>query len=129
MVNVKSTGWVGWIYFASAMLLIAGGLQVVAGLAGIFNPGFYTVTEAGNIIAFDYATWGWIHLLLGVGLIATGVGLSTGRTWARMAALVLSVLAAIAQLAFISVYPLWSIAALIIIGFVIYAITLHGDEA
>lgn len=129
MVNVKSTGWVGWIYFASAMLFIAGGLQVVAGLAGIFNPGFYAVTDAGNIIAFDYSTWGWIHLLLGVGLIATGAGLSTGRTWARMLAIVLAVLAAIAQLAFISVYPLWSIIALIVLGFVIYAVTLHGDEA
>ncbi len=128
MVEIKPTGWVGWVYFAAAMLLIAGAIGIVAGLTGIFNTNFYEVTQTGELIAFNYTTWGWIHLILGIGVVIAGVGLALGKTWAQIAAFVLIVLAAIAHLAFIAVYPLWSITALIISGFVLYAITVHGNE-
>jgi len=128
MVNVKPTGWIGWIYFTAALLIIIGGLQIIAGLTGIFNPNFYEVTQTGSLIAFNFTTWGWIHLLLGVGVLASGAGLALGKTWAQIIGGVLVVLVAIAQLAFIAVYPFWSVSVLIISIFVLYAITVHGDE-
>lgn len=128
MVKNKPTGWIGWVYFTAALLIIIGGVQIIAGLTGIFNPNFYAITQTGALIAFNFTTWGWVHLLLGIGVLASGVGLAMGRTWAQVTGGMLVVLVAIAQLAFIAVYPFWSIAVLVISGFVLYAITVHGNE-
>lgn len=125
--KVTVSGWVGWIFFASAMLLILGGIQVIAGLVGIFNPDFYVSTAAG-LIAFNYTTWGWVHLILGVVALAVGVGILTGNTLARALAVFVTALSMLGNIAFLSAYPLWSILALVVGGFVIYALTMHGDE-
>lgn len=121
------SGWAGWIYFASFMLMLLGGLQILSGLAGIFNDEFFVVT-ANSLMVFDFTIWGWINLLLGIGLVVVGIALLAGNIWARIIATGLTVLSAIAQLGFINAYPLWSIIALIIDGLVIYALTMHGGE-
>lgn len=123
----EPTGWVGWVYFAGALLLALGGLQIIAGLVALFKQDFYVATQSG-LIAFNYTTWGWVHLILGVVAMLTAFGLWTGATWARMVAVIATVLVMIDQLAFLSAYPLWSIVGLVISGFVLYAITMHGSE-
>lgn len=128
MVEKGSTGWVGWVYFAGALLLLNGGIQIVAGLTGIFNTNFY-VAYNGYALAFNYTTWGWIHLLFGLLVLTAGIGLINGRTWARLFTIILVVIAAISHVAFLSVYPWWSIILLVIDGLILYAVTMHGDEA
>ncbi len=86
-----TTGWVGWIYFASTMLLIVGGLQIVAGLVALLNHGFYLLTEQG-LVVWNYATWGWIHLAVGALLIIAALAVMNGRTWARVLASLIVVL-------------------------------------
>jgi hypothetical protein len=108
--------------------MIAGGIEVIAGLTGIFNTNFYAVTTGGHLVAFDFVTWGWVHLVLGIIVCGAGVALALGQVWAQIVAVIVTVLAAIANLASIGIYPLWSIIALIINGLVIYAITIHGHE-
>lgn len=102
MVERKSTGWVGWIFFASALMMLAGGLNILAGLTGIFNGNFYAST-GGELIVFNYASWGWIHLLLGVAVLAAGTALLAGKTWARIVAAVLAVVSIVAHVAFTSI--------------------------
>lgn len=121
------TGWVGWVYFASFMLLLTGVFQVIMGFTALLNDKFYVVT-ANTLVAFDIRTWGWIHLLLGLLMVIVGVSLFAGRMWARVTAIILASLNFIAQFAFISVYPWWSIIAMLLDVFVIYALTVHGDE-
>ncbi len=127
MANTKPTGWVGWVYFASAMLLVAGGLQAIAGLVALFKDNYYVVSEKA-LLAFNYTTWGWLHLALGVLLFAAGVSIMNGNAWGRVVGVFLAVLAAVGNLAFLSAYPLWSIIAVIIDVLVIYALTMHGTE-
>lgn len=121
------SGWVGWVYFASFMLILAGVFQVIMGFTALLNDQFYVVT-ANNLLAFDITTWGWIHLLLGLTMVIIGISLFAGRTWARITAIVLVSLNFIGQFAFIGVYPWWSITAMIIDVLVIYALTVHGEE-
>lgn len=127
MAQKVTTGWVGWAYFAAALLLVAGGMQVIAGFVGIFDEDFYLATGAG-LIAFNYTTWGWIHLVLGVVALATGAGILAGATWARVVGVIITILVMLGNVAFITAYPLWSIFSLILGGLIIYALTLHGDE-
>ena len=121
------TGWVGWVYFAGAMMLLLGGLQALAGLVALFNDDFFVVTQNG-LIALNFTAWGWIHLILGVVIFAAGIAVLAGNIWGRLIGVFLAVLSAIANLGFITAYPLWSIVGLIIDGFVIYALTMHGME-
>lgn len=127
MVEKRSTGWVGWIYFASILMMLAGGLNIIAGLTGIFNGDFYASVN-GHLIVFDYTTWGWIHLAVGAVVLAAGIGLLTGQLWARLAAAIVVVISIFANVAFLPVYPWWSTIVLIIDALVLYAITMHGDE-
>ena len=123
----QTTGWVGWIYFASLMMMIVGGLQAIAGLIGILQPEFYIATGTGVVI-WDFNTWGWIHLGVGILLVITGIALLSGRMWARVLASIIVVLSAIDNIVFLPAYPIWSIIALIINGLILYALTVHGKE-
>lgn len=123
----KTTGWVGWIYFAALMLLFAGIFQLISGMTALLNKTFYAANN-GTIVVFDIATWGWIHLLLGLFLVCTGIALFSGSQWARVIAIILAAFNFIAQFAFIGSYPIWSIIIMILDIIVIYALTIHGGE-
>ena len=43
--------------------------------------------RSGGIIVWDVSSWGWIHFILGIVLILTGLGLWAGQEWARWAGL------------------------------------------
>jgi hypothetical protein len=122
------TGWVGMIAFAAAMMIMIGTFHAISGLVAIFDDGYYLVASDGLLIPFDYTAWGWVHLLLGALLVAGGAALLSGRRWARVLAVVLAVISAFANFAFISSYPVWSSIMLAVDVLVIWAVTVHGDE-
>src|SRR5215213_3727549 len=111
--NQEVTGWVGWLYFAGFMMVIAGILQSIAGLTALLNDTFY-VKAQGSLLVLDYTQWGWVHLLMGIILIVAGTSLFNGRTWARVLGVLLVGLNLLAQFAFLSAYPIWSVIAIII---------------
>ena len=123
-----ATGWTGWVVFASVMMFLLGSLQAVEGLVAIFDDGFYHVTKSGLVVNVDYAAWGWTHLLLGVLIIISGLGVLTGNAAARTVGVVLAGLSALVNLAFIEAYPFWSVIAITIDVLVIYALIVHGRE-
>ena len=125
--NNGATGWVGWIAFAGIMLILGGIFQFIVGLTAIFNPHWF-VASGGQVLVFDIATWGWIHLLLGLLLGFTGASLFSGSTAGRTIAAIVAGISAIANVAFLSVYPLWSIVVITVDILIIYALTVHGGE-
>ena len=124
----EATGWaVGFILFAAIMMIMAGVFQALAGLVAIFENEFYVPTR-NYIFQFDATTWGWTHLLIGLLVAFAGWGLLSGRTWARVVALTLAVISAIANFAFIPYYPFWSLLIITLDIFVIWAVAAHGGE-
>ncbi len=121
------SGWVGWGYFASLMMMMLGGFQAIAGLVAIFKDDFYVVTSH-SLVAFNYTTWGWIDLVMGIVIFLAGVALLSGAMWARVIATVLAALSLFANMGFMDAYPLWSILMIVVDVLVIYALTVHGDE-
>ena len=83
----------GTAVFAGVLLIIAGAFQALEALAAIVNDK-YLVVLPQYIYAFDLTLWGWIHLLVGLGLLAIGIALLRGQTWARMAGIVTAVTSA-----------------------------------
>ena len=123
-----SSGWAtGLIVFAGVMMIMAGAFQAIAGLVALLEDEFYVATR-NYLLEFDATSWGWIHLLLGLLVAFAGYGLLSGKTWARVVALTLAVLSAIANFLFIPYYPFWALLLITLDVFVIWAITAHGGE-
>ena len=122
------TGWAGWIVFAGAMLILMGIFQAIEGLVALFRNDYYAVPASGLVINVDYNTWGWVHLILGVIAVLVGFGLVAGNIVARVVGVILAVISAVLNLAFIAAYPVWSTIVIAIDVIIIYAIIVHGRE-
>lgn len=124
----EPTGWVGWILFAGVMFILVGSFQAIAGLVGIFNDKVYVVPSKDLVVNVDYTTWGWVHLVLGVLAIGAGLGVMAGQMWARVYGIVLAGVSALANLAFLSAYPIWCTMMITMDVLVIWALSVHGRE-
>lgn len=123
-----ATAWVGWAVFAGFMMMISGLFQAVAGLTGLLKHSWFVVSSTDQLLVFNYQTWGWINLLIGIFILLAGVSVLHGSVWARIVGVLLAASSAVASLVSINQYPIWSIIIITIDVLVIYALTVHGGE-
>jgi hypothetical protein len=124
----QPTAWVGLIVFGGVMMLMMGGFQIIMGIVALVRDEYYLVTRSGLLFTFDFTVWGWIHLVIGVAAVAAGFGVLMGAMWARVIGIVIAVVSALANIAFLSAYPIWSLIVIAADVLVIYALTVHGAE-
>jgi hypothetical protein len=125
--GAQPTGWVGWILFAACIMVVSGMFSILEGLAGIFRDETFFISN-GEVLVFNYRAWGWIHLLIGIGLVIVGIALYRGSTVARVAAIVLVGLNLLAQFTWIGAHPWWSVIIITLDVLIIYALVVHGEE-
>jgi hypothetical protein len=124
----RSTAWVGFIVFGGIMLMMLGGFQVMQGFVAILRDEYYHVTRTGLLITMDYTAWGWTHLVIGLIAVVAGIGILAGQMWARVIGVIIAVFSALANLAFLSAYPIWSTIVIATDVLIIYALVAHGRE-
>jgi len=117
----------GLIVFAGVLMIVAGGFQALAGLVTLFEDEFY-VNTPNYLLEFDATSWGWIHLLLGLLVVFAGFAVLSGQTWGRVVGIILAVLSAFANFAFIPYYPFWSMTVIALDIFIIWALAAHGRD-
>jgi hypothetical protein len=117
----------GWLSFAGIVAFVVGIFNVIDGLVALFRNDYYMVTSH-DILVFDFATWGWIWLFLGLAQIAVGAGILAGQPWARAAGVAMAVLAAVGQLAFLRAFPVWSVLVIGMCVLLVYALTAHPRQ-
>jgi hypothetical protein len=122
MTTRPAVGPTGWAVFAGVILFIAGSLNFFYGLGAILNDKAVTVQGHGVTI-WDFTAWGWIHLILGVIMVLSGIGLLAAQGWARVMGVIFAGLNAIAQIGLISAFPLFSITLIALDVIVIYQLT------
>ena len=123
------SGWtVGFAYFAGAMMILIGIFHVIAGLAAIFEDEFFVVGRE-YVFDVDVTAWGWIHLIGGIIVIAAGIGVYSGATWARAVGIFIAGLSAIGNFFFIPYYPVWAVLIIALDIAVILALTAFSREA
>ena len=127
-VATEQTGWVGWVVFGAAMMVLLGTFHAIAGLVALFNETYFVAPAADLVVSVSYDTWGWAHLIGGLVVLGVGIGLFAGATWARVLGVGIAMLSAIVNLVFLAAYPVWSIMMITLAVLVIYAITAHGAE-
>ena len=126
--DTEVTGWVGWIVFAGTMMMILGVFHMFEGLIALFRHTEFAFPASGLTVQVSYTQWGWLQLLAGVLVFFAGLGLFTGRMWARTVGVILVSISALINFAWANLYPVWSLTLLAIDFFVIYAIIAHGSE-
>lgn len=119
--------WMGWIAFAGMMMLLLGSFHAIQGLVALFNDEYFLVARSGLVLPVDYAAWGVTHLVLGVLVALSGVGVLSGNTAARAVGTLMAMLSAVVNLAFLAAYPLWSIIMISLDVLIILALTVHGS--
>jgi hypothetical protein len=124
----EQTGWVGWVVFGACMMVLLGSFHAIAGLVALFNETYFVAPSQDLVVSVSFDTWGWAHLIGGLIVLAAGVGLFTGATWARVVGVGIAMLSTIVNLAFLAAYPVWSVMMITLAVLVIYAITAHGAE-
>ncbi len=121
----RYSGWTGLAGFAGILLVIAGVFGIIQGFVALFSDSYFLATEGGLLI-FDYTSWGWIHMGIGVLLLAAGSGVLAGQTWAIVTGVIIASANAIAQLAFLSAYPVWGVMVIALDVMIVYALATHG---
>lgn len=107
--------------FAGVLLTMVSIMQILEGIAAVANDKVY-VRGLSYTYEFDVTTWGWIHMILGVIGLATGVGILMGMTWARILGIVIAGLSTVSNFTFMPYYPFWSMAIIALDVFVIWAL-------
>ena len=122
----RTSGWiVGLVAFGGCIMVLIGVFQTLYGLAAIFEDEFFVVGP-NYLYDVDISAWGWIHLILGLVVLAAGLGAIAGQTWARVVGIILAILIAVANFFTIPYYPLWSILIIALCVAVIWALTVFG---
>lgn len=118
----------GLVTFAGVLLIVAGGFHIINGVVAVFANQFY-VSTPNYLFAFDVSGWGWFHLVLGLVVLAAGFGVLAGQTWGRVTGIVVAVLSAIANFAFLPYYPFWAMTIIALDIIVIWALATQEPDA
>ena len=117
----RPAGWVvGMSVFAALVMFVAGFFHAVEGIAALLGNENYNV-GVRYLFSFDVMVWGWIHLVVGVLLMAAGLAMRTRRLWARSVGIVFASLSMIASFLFIPYYPVWSLLIITLDFYIIWA--------
>ena len=118
--NQSSGGEVafGVATFAGVLLVVLAVFQIIDGISAIANDTVF-VRGLSYTWEFDVTAWGWIHLIIGLIALGTGIGIIMGQTWGFLVGIVIAALSALANFMFMPHYPLW---ALVLIAFDLFVI-------
>jgi hypothetical protein len=125
--NQPSAWAVGWAGFAGFMLILAGIMQGLNGLAAILNDQFF-VKLPNYTFRLDVTAWGWIHLIIGVILVASGAGIFKGHVAGRTIGVIAAGVSIVGNFMWLPYYPVWSVVAIAMGIAVIWALTAHGRD-
>ncbi len=115
----------GWIAFAGVMLMFAGFLNAIWGIAAIDDSAFFT--DEGRYVLFDnLSTWGWFLLIVGVLQLIAAFSIWSGGTYGRLAGIVFASLNAMILLFTVNAFPFAAFMLFIVDLLVIYGLAVYG---
>jgi hypothetical protein len=117
---------VGRAVFAAVLLLIAGTLNIIYGIAAISDSKFYT--DSTRYVFSNLHTWGWITVIIGVIQLTGGFSLFGGGTYGRVIGITAASLGAIAALLAVGgAFPFWSLGIFALCVIVIHGLLVYGE--
>ncbi|MEU6760008.1 hypothetical protein [Streptomyces sp. NPDC046685] len=116
------SGWAaGGTMFAAVLMMINGVLAIFEGIAALAKDDVvWRVRD--YTFKFDLTAWGWIHLILGIIVLIVGIGVLKGTPWGRALGVALTGLMIVLHFLWLPYQPFWSLIAIAIGVFVIWAL-------
>jgi hypothetical protein len=114
----------GWIAFAAVLLALAGVFNVIDGLAALLKDDYVL----DDLLFGSLEAWGWFFMIWGVIQVIAAFALLSGVTWAALVGITTAFFNAIAQLAWLRHFPVWSVIIIAIDVLVIYGLTVYGGR-
>ena len=114
----------GWLLFAGIMILIAGILNTIWGIAAIDKASFFVEDE--RFIIEDLSTMGWVILIIGIVQLFAAFSIWSGGGFGRWIGIIAASFSAVGALLSIPGYPLWSIAVFGVDLLIIYGLAAYG---
>ncbi|MEU6384849.1 hypothetical protein ABZ847_14875 [Streptomyces bauhiniae] len=117
----------GGAVFAGVLMLVNGILHIFQGISAIAADDVYARINA-YVYKINLTGWGWILLVAGIIVVATGAGVLMGAAWARVVGIVITSLGLILQFLFLPYAPIWSLILIAIDFFIIWALATWHPE-
>ena len=116
----------GLVTFAGVMILIAGVLNTLYGIAAIDKANFF-IRDAKYVVA-DLATFGWLVLILGAVQIFAAFAIWQGTPWGRWFGVACASVNIILQMLWIPAAPVLALTLLAMDIVVIYGLLAYGGR-
>jgi len=117
----------GSAVFASILLMVAGTVNIIYGIAAIADSKFF-VNETRYVFS-NLNTWGWITLLLGILAIFAGMSVVRGGVFGRTIGIIVASISAVGALLGVGgAYPFWSLGVFAICIVVIHGLAVYNPE-
>ena len=122
-----STRGTGRAFFAAILLLVAGTINVIYGIAAISESSFFA--NETRYVFSNLNTWGWITLILGVLGIIAGFSVMSGGLFGRTVGIFVASLGAIGALLQIGgAQPFWSLGVFALCIVIIHGLVVYDPE-
>ena len=116
----------GLVTFAGVMLMIAGVLNTLYGIAAIDKANVFV--HNARYVFLDLQTWGWFVLALGVLQIFAALAIWRGASWARWFGVACASANAILQTLWLPSYPILALTILPLDIIAIYGLLAYGGR-
>jgi hypothetical protein len=121
-----------WLIFSAIVLVLAGIMRVLDAIWAFVHNGPAVDSLHNAIFGHSLTTYGWIWLIVGVILIASGFLVLTETTVpaqiSRWIGIVAAGIAAITAVSWLPYYPVWSLIYVGLSVLVIYGLVAHFGE-
>jgi hypothetical protein len=116
----------GRAVFVAILLLIAGVLNIIYGIAAVSNAHFFNNTQ---YVFSSLHTWGWITIIVGIIQLTAGFSLFGGGAYGRIIGIIAATIGALESLLSIGgTHPWWSLAIFALCVYILYGLIVFGEE-
>jgi hypothetical protein len=116
----------GRALFVAILLLIAGTLNIIYGIAAVSNAHFFDHTQ---YVFSSLHTWGWITIIVGIIQLGAGFSLAGGGAFGRVIGIIAASIGALESLLSVGgTHPWWSLAIFALCVWILYGLAVYGEE-
>ena len=115
----------GWVAFAGIVLMLAGILNFIWGIAAIDNSSFFT-DEGRYVIFDDLKTWGWFLIVVGALQIGAAFSIWNHHLYGAIFGIASASINILILLFTVNAYPFAAFMVFLIDLLVIYALVAYG---
>jgi hypothetical protein len=117
---------VGRAVFVATLLLLAGTLNIIYGIAAVGNAHFFDNTQ---YVFSSLHTWGWITIIVGVIQLTAGFSLFAGGGYGRFIGIFAAGIGALESLLSIGgTHPWWSLAVFAVCVYILHGLIVFGED-